>query len=185
MKKTYFKFLNALVILCVSLSLASCSDDDDDIQGGGNPEIEFYLNDVKQDIYHYEHVIVPLQYESTEAVLDAIIAFDGGKSSVRLSFWGGKLEDMKVGDDLVNTTKFSYIMSYKNEIYSLEKGDTDKTSFKGYGGSVIVREINHSKKTMKIEFSNITLPIEKNYSISNSKTVKIRGSVKDEILMTE
>ncbi|WP_160111095.1 hypothetical protein [Dysgonomonas sp. Marseille-P4361] len=29
MKKTYFKFLNALVILCVSLSLASCSDDDD------------------------------------------------------------------------------------------------------------------------------------------------------------
>lgn len=33
MKKTYFKFLNALVILCVSLSLASCSDDDDNESG--------------------------------------------------------------------------------------------------------------------------------------------------------
>ena len=30
MRKNCFAFLNALIILCVSLSFASCSDDDDD-----------------------------------------------------------------------------------------------------------------------------------------------------------
>lgn len=38
MKKTYFKFLNALVILCVSLSFVSCSSDDDEKGDGGSPE---------------------------------------------------------------------------------------------------------------------------------------------------
>lgn len=191
MKKNYFKFLSVLVMVCCfSFTFSSCSDDDN--HGSGNTEIEFYINDVKQTT-HLDILTIPLQYSDMPpigAVLDVIVTFDEGNNltnpySARLSFRGVKLENMKVGDDLVTTTNFSYLMYYKNETYSLEKEDTNKTSFKGYGGSVIIKEINLGNRTMKVEFSNITIPIEKNFTISNSKTVKVKGSVKDEILIHE
>lgn len=79
-----------------------------------------------------------------------------------MNFEGVNLENTNAGDDLTQkATNYSYLLSYKNDSYWLKKSDVSKNDFKNYQGSVIVKEFDKSKKIMKVEFTDVKLPILK------------------------
>ncbi len=188
MKKNLLQIISILFLF--PLLTISCSDDEN--ENSGNANTELYVDDIKKNT-SLEIYTVPIQYSTTNNShsLSIIISFieNGNQSNpygLMMSFKGYKLENMNVGDDLTQITTYSYLLlSYNGNNYGLSKSDATKNEFKGYQGQVIIKELNLDKMIMKVELSGIILPKYKNSitNPTNEETLKIRGYIKDEILI--
>jgi len=192
MKKYVLHLLSALFI--ASLSFTSCSDDnhDNDENTDNNLIMELYVDNIKKNT-NLDMYTIPIQYGVTYGTPSLSLTFcfteDINQSDpyvLTMNFDGVKLEDLNIGDDLAQMTSYSYLLlGYKGENYGISISDTSKDSFRGYQGQVIIKELDLNKMVMKIELSQITLAQYLNIATNptNEKTIKIKGWVKDDILV--
>jgi len=191
MKKNIFQILTVLFIS--SLIFSSCSDDDenDDNGNNGNTSVELYVNDTKQNTKLFLET-VPLVYDNggtygkSSFTINISFNKDDNPYLFTMMFKEISLSNINIGDDLTKISNdYFYSLSYKNDSYWLNKSDINKNDFKDYQGTVIVKEFDKVKNIMKLEFSNIKIPILKNLKPSNEKITTVRGFAKDEILIHE
>lgn len=172
--------LFALSILLFSISFASCSSDDDNDYTENNSFIELYINDVKQKVSENNNLIAPIVYDDGLAFY---IYYNGGSGNgFWLNFDGISLDNLKVGDDLVKkSTEYDYQLEFESDHYWLLKSYTEASQFKDYQGQALVSEFDNSNKTIKVEFTNIKLPILKGITPSNDKVAKVKCTIKYKI----
>lgn len=178
--------LLVLSILSLSFLFVACSDDDNDDYG--NSSIELYINGERQAIKG-DNIISPITYDSGGTYDEPSLFFyiysddkDSEDNGFFPDFTGISLDDIKVGDDLVaKSSEFYYILMYKDDSYVLDEEICKKKDFKNYQGKAIVKEYDKSKKVIKVEFSDITMPIQKGVYPSNDKTATVKCIIKYKI----
>ena len=181
MKKNIL-FLLAIILSTSTIFISCSSDDDDDNEGVTKlGSAELYVNNIKWNLMYDGLTSIDFTQGGTytKSHLDFQFYSETEGEYFSMSFRGLKLENIKAGDDLTKY-EYTYMTTYKKDSYLLVSGDTNKDGFNGYGGQVIVKEYDKDKRILKVEFSNVTLPI---YNIStgipsNTKTIRVKGSTK-------
>lgn len=172
--------LFTLSILLFSISFASCSSDDDNNDTGSNSFIELYINDVKQKVSENNNLIAPIVYD--DGLLFYIYYNGDSGDGFWLNFDGISLDNLKVGDDLVKkSTEYDYQLEFENDHYWLLKSYTEASQFKDYQGQALVSEFDRANKIIKVEFTNIKLPLLKGITPSNDKVAKVKCTIKYKI----
>lgn len=180
------KLLFILSIVFLGLSFASCGDEEDKAENGSY--IELFINGDKQTIKG-DNIISPITYDSGGTYGEPSLFFyiycddkDNEDGGFFPDFTGISLDEIKVGDDLITKcSDFYYLLGYKDDSYILDKKSSSKSEFEGYQGKAIVKEYDKSNKIIKVEFSDITMPIQKGIYPSNEKTATVKCVIRYQI----
>jgi len=161
----------------------SCSSNDDEIDDnkeGGKSSIELYINDVKQKVSENNNQAAPIVYDDG---LTFYIYYNGGSGDgFWMNFDGVSLDNLKVGDNLITkSTKYDYQLEFENNHYWLLKAYTQMSQFKDYQGQALVTEYDKSNKILKVEFTNLKLPLFKGVNPSNEKVATVKCIIKYKI----
>jgi len=147
------------LILIFNLLTTSCSDDDD----GGNESgfgIELFVNDTKQSIHNL--IDNPIIYSDNELQFNTYFGSKDRGDIVFLNFKGISFNNLSIGDDLaVKASNCDYNLFYENDTYMLFKNHPvlSNNQYNEYKGQAIVKELDQNNGTIKVEFSNMKIPI--------------------------
>lgn len=171
MKKTYFKFLNALVILCISLSFASCSDDGDDEKGetGGQSTLTVDGQSAKIDDLEAEYD------DGTFFFWVNDVATTDKRIYIQAAFTAK--ESVSTGTDITSKFEILFQRNSGNEWFVGEgKNSSGSMLGEGYnsyrGGNIVIKDIDSNKKTITIEFKEVQ------YFSNLKNTITINGTLK-------
>lgn len=182
MEKNNLKHFTFLLISFLMLSFASCSKDDDD---NGNPSQSIELNINNSPINTFSDLSgityrVP-NLTGTKSLTATIFIDEDNSTHLSIQFLNLDLDNIKVGDDLSNHKSYEVTLFYKKEMYLLNNLFVNADKFKQYKGQVVITEYDKSKQSMKLEFKNITLPLNKNMYPDYNFLMKVNGYIKCDI----
>lgn len=181
MKNNNLKHLIILVLLISGFTLSSCSDDDNDSH---SQSIGLNINNNPVNIFADLSGItyrVP-NLTGTKSLTTTIFIDESNSTHLSIQFLNLDLDDINVGDDLSNHKSYEVTLYYKKEMYLLNNSFvSNKDRFEEYKGQVIVTEYNKSNQIIKLEFKDITLPLNKNMYPDYNYLMKVNGHIKCEI----
>jgi len=182
MKKNNFYLLNLLLIVCFGFGLVSCSDDENDNNSDNHSKsVELTINNKPVNTFSdFNNITYRVPNLTGSKSLTAAIYIDEDNSSyLSIKFLNLDLENINVNDDLSNHKSYEVILYYEKEMYLLNDAFvTNKDRYQEYKGQVIVSEYDKSKQNMKLEFKNITLPLNRNMYPDYNHLLKVNGHIK-------
>ncbi|MDH6311180.1 hypothetical protein M2451_004111 [Dysgonomonas sp. PFB1-18] len=181
MKKNNFKNSIYLVLILISgFIFSSCSDDEED-KDNDSQSIELAINNNSVNVFSDLSTItyrVP-NLTGTKSLTATIFIDEDNSTFLSIQLLNLDLDNIKVGDDLANHKSYEVTLYYKKEMYLLNNSFvSNKDKFNEYKGQVVVTEYDKSKQNIKLEFKNITLPLNKNMYPDYNYLMKVKGYIK-------
>lgn len=173
-----------ITMLLMTIIFISCSYDDDGDISEGKVSAELNINDKKAEVISDLSNIafrIP-NLTGTKSLTATIFINEDNSTHLSIQFLDLDLEDINVGDDLSNNKWYETTLYYKKEMYLLNNLFVEnKNKFEQYKGQVIVKEYDKSNQIIKLEFKNITLPLNRNMYPDYNSLMKINGHIKCKI----
>lgn len=176
MKKNILFILSILVFSTV---FVSCGDDEDE---QSDSSATLYVDDRQINVIQDLNVIwYRYKYES-KTIFDMnvyIYADDADVGIFSIQLLNLDMDKIEVGDNLSDEKNYTVNLAQKGGGYTLnDLIVTDKDRYEQYKGKVIVKAIDKNKKTIQLDFSNITLPLHSTSDGPNFKYLaKVKGSI--------
>lgn len=181
MEKNNLKYFTFLLISFLMLIFSSCSKDDDNDNHSQSIELSINNSPINTfvDLSGITYRVPNLT--GTKSLTATIFIDEDNSTHLSIQFLNLDLDNIKIGDDLSNHKSYEVTLYYKKEMYLLNNLFVNADKFQQYKGQVVVTEYDKSKQSMKLEFKNITLPLNKNMYPDYNFLIKVNGYIKSGI----
>lgn len=169
-----------LSILLLSISFVACGGDDDN-DNTVNNSANLYVNDRAINLIQDLNTITYNYKSGSNNIIDLDVIFyadDDRVTTLSIQVLNLDMNNIKVGDNLSEQKYYEVMLLKDGGTYVLNDAlVTNKTLYNEYKGQVLVKAFNKDKKTIQLEFSEITVPLMQNMYPNFNKLAKIKGHI--------